>query len=467
MKGRNYIINESIKKIKKGTQYVEISSEVTKNELTEVNHTDFDINQYSTLKFIPASGAATRMFKDLYTYRNDQTNNDFIETFFNQLDEFAFYEELSSQLDINPLDLEKTEDRLLVINQLLTNKMNYGSLPKALLKFHQYEDCKTPIDEHIFEGENYLNLDKIKLHFTISPEHEELFLGYVNQASKNKENLDITYSFQKPETQTLAADLNNEPFIQDNGEVLYRPGGHGSLIENLNDLEEDIIFIKNIDNVCHQHQAKDTITSKKQLAIAGVEVKNQIDQYVSDLVSDSFDLDEISQFIEDTLNITYKKEMTKEVALKFLNRPLRVCGVVKNQGDPGGGPYIVDNGDYLDLQICEEAEIDVNDEHKKAIMSRSKYFNPVDLVCFTKDYEGKKFNLLNYVNENRYFVTEKSREGRPVKALEHPGLWNGAMHDWNTLFVEVPATTFNPVKNVNDLLKEGHQSKSVKSYRVK
>lgn len=460
-------MNESIKKIKKGTQYVEITSEVTKTELTEVNHTDFDINQYSTLKFIPASGAATRMFKNLYTYRNDQINTDFIHTFFNQLKDFAFYEELSSQLDIDPLDLEKTEDRLLVINQLLTNKMNYGSLPKALLKFHQYEDCKTPIDEHIFEGENYLNLDKIKLHFTISPEHEELFLEYVNQASKNKENLDITYSFQKPETQTLAADLNNEPFIQDNGEVLYRPGGHGSLIENLNDLEEDIIFIKNIDNVCHQHQAKDTITSKKQLAIAGVEVKNQIDQYVSDLVSDSFDLDEISQFIEDTLNITYKKEMTKEVALKFLNRPLRVCGVVKNQGDPGGGPYIVDNGDYLDLQICEEAEIDVNDEHKKAIMSRSKYFNPVDLVCFTKDYEGKKFNLLNYVNENRYFVTEKSREGRPVKALEHPGLWNGAMHDWNTLFVEVPATTFNPVKNVNDLLKEGHQSKSVKSYSFK
>lgn len=205
-------------------------------------------------------------------------------------------------------------------------------------------------------------------------------------------------------------------------------------------------------------QATDEMESKKMLASTGMEVKQQIDQYSFEILSGDFNLNEMNVFIQETLNITYKREMTKDIALKFLNRPLRLCGVVKNEGEPGGGPYIVDNGDYLDLQICEASEIDMNDEQQVEILNTSEYFSPVDLVCFVKDYKGDKFNLLNYVNEDRYFISEKSYEGKPLKALEHPGLWNSAMHHWNTLFVEVPLSTFNPVKNVNDLLKEGHQA---------
>src|SRR5699024_6461167 len=314
-------------------------------------------------------------------------------------------------------------------------------------------DCLTPIDEHIFEGENYLDADDMNLHFTISEEDEALFNEYVEKATEGKENINITYSFQKKMTDTVAADMNNEPFVLENGEVLYRPGGHGALIENLNDLKEDIIFIKNIDNVCHRSRVEETIESKKKLASIGMEVKEQIDRYVADLLSGNFDLAEISSFIEEMLNITLKREMTKEDALHFLNRPLRVCGVVENTGEPGGGPFVVDNGDYLDLQICETSEIDMDNPKQVEILHDSEFFNPVDLVCFVKDHKGDKFNLLDYVNEDRYFISEKSYEGRPLKALEHPGLWNGAMHNWNTLFVEVPLATFNPVKNVNDLLK--------------
>lgn len=232
--------------------------------------------------------------------------------------------------------------------------MNYGSFPKAFIKFHRYGDeALTPIDEHIFEGENYLDADDVNLHFTISEEDEDLFNNYVSKAIEGKDNINITYSFQKKKTDTVAADLNNEAFKLQNGEVLYRSGGYGALIENLNVLEEDIIFIKNIDNVSHQSQSKDTIESKKMLASIGMEVKQQIDRYINDLINDMYNLTEINTFLKETLNITYKKEITKEVALKFLNRPLRVCGVVENTGEPGGGPFIVDNGDYLDLQICE------------------------------------------------------------------------------------------------------------------
>lgn len=344
------------------------------------------------------------------------------------------------------------------IKHFLNNEMHYGNLPKAFLKFHRYgSEVSTPIDEHIYEGEHYLNPDNVNLHFTISPEYEEQFNEYVEKAIEGKNNINISYSFQKEKTNTMAVDMNNEPFKMNNGEILYRPGGHGSIIESLNDLNEDIIFIKNIDNVCHQSRAAETIESKRMLASIGVDVKQQIDQYVLDLLSDTYNLTEISVFISETLHIKLKREMTKEDALAFLNRPLRVCGVVKNEGAPGGGPYVVDNGDYLDLQICETSEINMNNPEQVEILNNSEYFNPVDLVCFVKDYKGDKFNLLNFVNEDRYFITEKTYEGRPLKALEHPGLWNGAMHHWNTLFVEVPLSTFNPVKTVNDLLGEGHR----------
>lgn len=447
-----------MEKFEKGVQYVNIASAVTKNELTSFNGKNKELDSLSKVKFIPASGAATRMFKDLYAYLDNQETTEFISIFFDNLENFAFYETLSKHIDFAQVDKNNDKDRILIINTLLNDKMNYGQLPKALLEFHQYKDrITTPIDEHIFEGEQYLNEDQVNLHFTISLEHEERFNKYVKKAISGKEHVHISYTFQKDQTDTVAATMDNKPFTLENGEVLYRPGGHGALLENLNDLEEDIIFIKNIDNVSHQSQVKTDMKVKNQLAEIGLETKLKIDQYIQEILSNDYDLNEITTFIQETINITFKGKMTSKTALKFLNRPLRVCGVVKNEGEPGGGPYIVDNGDYLDLQICEASEIDMNDEKQVNILNTSEFFNPVDLVCFTKDYKGDKFNLLNYMNEERYFISEKSYDGKPLKALEHPGLWNGAMHNWNTLFVEVPLSSFNPVKNVNDLLKKGHQ----------
>jgi len=450
----------SIERFKRGTQYVNVAQAVSKNELTAVKAMNDNAKDYTKVKFIPASGAATRMFKKLYTYIDTQKNTPFIDEFFDHLEEFAFYDALEKQINLSVLDKETTEDRVFIIQQLLNQDMNYGSMPKALIDFHRYENSvTTPIDEHIYEGEHYLDSDEVNLHFTIAKADEQQFNEYVERVTDDKDAMNITYSFQKERTDTLAVDMDNEPFLLQNEEVLYRPGGHGALLDNLNDIEEDIIFIKNIDNVNHQSQTEVTIESKKKLAAIGTEVKQQIDQYLLDIEADKYDLDEIVAFIEGTLNIHLKdeNEWTKDKALEFLNRPLRVAGVVKNEGEPGGGPYVVDNGDYYDLQICETSEIDGDNEEQVDIMNASEYFNPVDLVCFVKDYKGEKFDLMAYANEERYFISEKTYEGRPLKALEHPGLWNGSMHHWNTLFVEVPSETFNPVKTVNDLLKDGHQ----------
>ena len=453
-----------IQKFKKGTQYVNIKAVVTETELYSVDDFTDEYLDHKCVKFIPASGAATRMFKELYTLLDDRKETEFICQFFDNLEKFAFYEEIEGLIEIEKISKDSLEGRLEIIDFIVNSELDYGRFPKALIKMHEYEGTlTTPIDEHIYEGEQYLNNEDISLHFTLAKEHEDMFNAYVKDILFEKDHLTITYSFQKEETNTMAVDMENKPFLLENGEVLYRPGGHGALLENLNDLEADIIFIKNVDNVCHRSQAEETIQSKKALASAGLEVKEHIDQYIQAILSDEFDMVEIEGFISDTLNISYKHQMTKEKALSFLNRPLRVCGMVENSGEPGGGPFVVDNGDYSDLQICEKAEIDMNDEEKVQIMNDSQYFNPVDLVCFIKDYKGDKFDLTKYANEERYFITEKSYKGRKLKALEHPGLWNGAMHNWNTLFVEIPTETFNPVKNVNDLLRPGHRDiKSVK-----
>ncbi len=449
-------MDKFISMFKKGTQFVNIVSAVTSEELTCSSVVNNEYTEKKCMKFIPASGAATRMFKSLYAFLEDPIETDFIKVFFDNLEKFAFYD----LLDMDGLDKQILEDRLLIVEKVLSTELNYGQLPKALIKMHKYDTyTSTPIDEHIYEGESYLDADNVDLHFTISKEHEALFNDYVDHALNNKDKVHITYSFQKKQTDTLAVDMNNAPFILEDGQVLYRAGGHGALIENLNDLDGDIIFIKNIDNVCHKDHSKETIDSKKMLASVGLDVKKQIDAYIKTLHDGTFQLSEVKDFIHSTLNITFKSELTKEKALSILDRPLRVCGVVKNQGEPGGGPFIVDNGDYTDLQICEKAEINLENPEHAAILNASQYFNPVDLVCFVRNYAGEKYNLLDYINKDRFFISEKTYKGRALKALEHPGLWNGAMHNWNTLFVEVPLATFNPVKTVNDLLREGHRSK--------
>ena len=449
-----------IDRFKKGSLYVNIVAPVTENEMTRVDGLADDYSSRECIKFVPASGAATRMFKDLYEYMDHGVETEYVGRFFDHLDQFAFHDHMKDSLDSRELNKDTTGGRRGIISCLLDSDLNYGSLPKALIKMHSYEDhATTPIDEHIYEGEHYLNKDAVGLHFTISEEHEEEFKRYTEHALNGKEHVDISYSFQKKQTDTLAVDMDNSPFLLENGQVLYRPGGHGALIENLNDLDAHIVFIKNIDNVCHRSQVDETIDSKKMLASAGLEVKEAIDGYISAILSDDYDLDEIGVFLNDRLNIVCKDQLTRESALAFLDRPLRVCGMVKNQGEPGGGPFVVDNGNYRDLQICEKSEIDLNDDEKVEILNSSKFFNPVDLVCFIKNHRGEKFNLLDFVNNDRYFISEKTYKGRKLKAFEHPGLWNGAMHNWNTLFVEVPLSTFNPVKTVNDLLRDGHRGR--------
>jgi len=447
-----------IKRFERGVQYSKIVRAVTAHDFYREGQEDESYLDLQSVKFIPASGAATRMFQDLYAFVNESVESEKVVSFFENLQGFAFFDELRNHVDCDIPEEAEASDRVAIALSLLETGLNYGNLPKALIQMHRYEEfAATPIDEHIYEGERYLAPEGINLHFTISKEHEDLFNTYVAQVTENKPHVHISYSFQKPSTDTLAVDLSNQPFLLEEGNPLYRAGGHGALIENLNDLDADLIFIKNIDNVCHRDHVQDTIAYKKKLASIGKAVKSQIDSYLGALSSGEEDLAEIAAFIRDVLKIESKLPLTIELAFDFLNRPLRICGMVKNQGEPGGGPFVVDNGDYTDLQICEKAEIDLSRDENAKILSESEFFNPVDLVCFVRDYQGKKFNLLNYVNEDRYFISEKSYKGRKLKALEHPGLWNGAMHNWNTVFVEVPLSTFNPVKTVNDLLRSGHQ----------
>lgn len=448
-------MDKSVKRFKKGAKYVNLVSAVTREQLTSINSVSDEYLNLNCVKFIPASGAATRMFEDLYKYLENKVDDDSINRFFNELEDITFYEDLKEFIEEENINKNTTSGRVKIIDYILSsNTMNYGTLPKAVIKMNSYKDYSTtPIEEHVFEGERYLNPSSLNFHFTISNNHEDLFNQYIKTILKGREDTKVSYSFQKPKTDTLAVDMDNNPFILEDGKFLYRAGGHGALIENLNDIDGDIIFIKNIDNVCHREYVEDTINSKKLLASIGFQFKERIDGYIKELLSDDYDIGEITEFINKDLNITFKDEMTKDKALSFLNRPLRVCGVVKNQGEPGGGPFLVDNGEYIDLQICEKSEIDLNDRKQDELFSASEFFNPVDIVCFVKDHKGEKFNLLEYVNEERYFISKKTYKGKDIKALEHPGLWNGAMDKWNTLFVEVPLSTFNPVKKVNDLLR--------------
>ena len=277
----------------------------------------------------------------------------------------------------------------------------------------------------------------------------------------------VTFSLQKSSTDTIAVDENYLPFRTQSGSILFRPGGHGALIENLNELDGDIVFIKNIDNVVQDNYKGDIVTYKQLLAGTLVQVQQKIFNYLELLdngILNNVQIGEIISFLEDVLCIKNPNiNLLDGDALllylrKKLNRPIRVCGMVKNVGEPGGGPFWAYNNDgTISLQILESSQIDKHNKSYIQMFSSGTYFNPVDIVCGIKDYKGKRFNLIDYVDPNTGFISSKSKDGRSLKALELPGLWNGAMSDWNTMFVEVPLTTFNPVKTVNDLLKEQHQ----------
>lgn len=435
------------------------------------------------VKFVPASGAASRMFKNIFEFLGadyDVPTTDFEKKFFDHIHNFAFYNDLNAACmdntgkNIDAL-LAEHNYKAVVSNLLEAAGLNYGSLPKGLLKFHRYADgVRTPLEEHLVEGALYAagKSGEVNVHFTVSTEHRDLFQKLVDAkvgeyAAKYGIQYHISFSEQKPSTDTIAADMDNKPFRDKDGKLLFRPGGHGALIENLNDLDADIVFIKNIDNVVPDRLKADTVTYKKLLAGVLVTLQQQAFKYLELLDSGHYrhdELEEIIRFVQHDLRCRKSDIKNLEDAdlviylRKKLNRPMRVCGMVKNVGEPGGGPFLAYNPDgTVSLQILESSQIDMKDPEKKAMFEQGTHFNPVDLVCAVRDYKGNKFNLLNYVDKATGFISYKSKNGKDLKALELPGLWNGSMSDWNTVFVEVPLTTFNPVKTVNDLLREQHQ----------
>jgi hypothetical protein len=378
---------------------------------------------HTVLKFVPASGAASRMFKDLFEYLEKGEKTAFIEKFLTEKDKFAFGPQLAGK------------DEQEAVGHLLKD-MNYGNLPKGLLLFHAYEDGpRTPALEHLVEGAMYAaSKREVNIHFTVSHEHLPLFQAHLaeNQAAYEAKlgvKFHISYSEQKPSTDTLAANPDGTPFRTEDGKLLFRPGGHGALIENLNEQSADIIFIKNIDNVVPDRLKGDTVRYKQLLA--GVLVTEQKRIFAQ----------------------LQNPDLSPEERAR-LQRPLRVCGVVKNTGEPGGGPFLVREEDgSVSCQILESSQIS-----DPALMQQATHFNPVDLVCATRDAEGHAYHLPDFVDEKTGFISHKSKDGKELLALELPGLWNGAMSRWNTIFVEVPVSTFNPVKTVNDLLRAEHQA---------
>ncbi|MBL0699708.1 MAG: DUF4301 family protein [Desulfosarcina sp.] len=449
-----------------------------------------------TMKFVPASGAASRMFKVLHSLNNldVKLNDDFIKTeeeadaavgrafgtFLKGIRNFAFYDDLKAVLQKNGLEL----DHLLaageykdVLEYILTPKgLNYGNLPKGLIPFHKYSsDSRTPFEEHMAEAAEYTKDHNglCKIHFTVAPGNAALIREHLDKISKfykkSGTNFNITYSYQKPSTDTLAVDEQNNPFRETDGKLLFRPGGHGALLDNLNSVKGDIIFLKNIDNVVPDRLKQDTFLYKKALGGFLVELQNEIFTFLRKLSCGDINQQNFKKMfkfirhrllisIPNYINDASEKEQEAYIFSK-LNRPLRVCGMVRNVGEPGGGPFWVEGQDKnISRQIVESSQIDPGSKKQQSIIASATHFNPVDIVCGVRDFQGNQFDLKKYVDNEAVFISNKSKNGRPLKALELPGLWNGAMSFWNTVFIEVPEITFNPVKTVNDLLRAEHQS---------
>lgn len=442
-------------------------------------------------KFVPASGAASRMFKDIFA--GMENANDATRKLAGCLEDFAFYSpEIFGSAPFEPCNTAR---------KLLTDEgLGYGSKPKGVLKFHRYADeVRTPVAEHIVDGQTYMrNSDgSVKIVFTISPEHTELFRDAVAEVKEKYEErygtkLDISFTYQAKETDTVAVDSEGKPFLKDDGSILFRPAGHGALIYNLNDLEDELVTVRNIDNVCVESMQPTLCRWKKVLMGEALKLRDRIFGYIyamdqltevgrniSDIAyipvynmnqGDPYATPECQQLcneIEEFLSSELCVEIPEakdcrdraEKLMEKLNRPIRVCGMVRNEGEPGGGPFIIRAKDgSTSLQILEGAQINPDDSDAVAALKAATHFNPVDLVCIIRDWKGDKFDLTAYVDEETGLISSKSYQGRELRALELPGLWNGSMSDWNTLFVEVPAETFNPVKTVLDLLRDAHRN---------
>jgi len=434
------------------------------------------------VKFVPASGAASRMFKDMFAFVDadyDKPTTDFEKKYFDNIQNFAFYDELDAACQKNEGKgikalIAEGNFKAVAANMLKAEGLNYGQLPKGLLLFHNYpEGPRTPMEEHLVEGALYAATNgEAHVHFTVSHEHMELFKQKVAQkadfyAQKYGIHYDISFSEQKPSTDTVAANPDGTPFRNPDGSLLFRPGGHGALIENLNEIEADVIFVKNIDNVVPDRLKGDTVLWKQIIAGVLVTLQQKAFDYLRLLDTGKYSHDQIEEMIRFVQqDLCCRKADIKELEdadlviylREKLNRPMRVCGVVKNVGEPGGGPFLTYNQDgTVSLQILESSQIDKSNKEYMDMFTKGTHFNPVDLVCAVKDYKGQAFDLPKYVDPTTGFISQKSKSGKELLALELPGLWNGAMSNWNTIFVEVPLSTFNPVKTVNDLLREQHQ----------
>jgi hypothetical protein len=454
---------------------------------------DQHFRQNKILKFVPASGAASRMFKKLFEFleTNDgeevpmeviskDKSPDSIFQFLTNLSKFAFYQDLKAALrekNHELSDLLSGGKYKIIIRELLTGIPDYAALPKALLKFHSYpEGSRAAMEEHLVEAAHYATdgLRIARIHFTVSPEHLEKFREKMRKVSgyyekKFRVDYDVSYSIQEPSTDTIAADLNNEPFRSDNGELLFRPAGHGALLQNLAAPDADIIFIKNIDNIVPDRLKQETYLYKRLLGGYLIYMRDFVHGFLDKAHSGVLTPEEIREavaFAREKLMLSlpenfesYELGRVREELVRQFDRPMRVCGMVKNEGEPGGGPFwTIDSSGRISLQIVESAQIDMKNEVQKDIAAGATHFNPVDLVCCIKNYRGKKFELANFVDETTGLISIKSSGGRELKAQELPGLWNGSMAGWLTVFIEVPLITFNPVKTINDLLRNEHQS---------
>ncbi|MDF0707208.1 DUF4301 family protein [Flagellimonas okinawensis] len=491
-------VENQIQTFKEGIPFVQLSqAAVVGNGILRFSEKEQqDLLQYfedhrkhlDLLKFVPASGAASRMFKAMFNFLDsydpskeklseylERTGDSDAKKFTENLSDLPFYELIMSRID-GKASNKDGEAYLFVQEMLLESGLNYGFFPKGLLPFHKYSSgTATPFEEHLKEAALYAKtMGRANLHFTVSEQHDAMFADEeALVAPKISERTDtdftISYSNQKPSTDTIAVDMDNKPFKNSDGSILFRPGGHGALIENLNDQDADIIFIKNIDNVVVDKNLETVSNSKKMLAGVLKKVQDKAFAYAELLDKEGVSIekaDEIKSFLETNLNVrmpvNYDGLSVGEqnaILKEKIDRPIRVCGMVKNEGEPGGGPFwIKDSDGNISLQIIESAQIDMDDKEQAAILQNATHFNPVDLVCGVRNHKGEKFNLLEYVDPKQGFITGKTKEGKELKALELPGLWNGAMAFWNTIFVEVPLVTFNPVKTVNDLLKPTHQA---------
>ena len=482
-------VTGQVERFKKGFPWMKIISAATPDRgicVLSPEEEDAAVSYYDKAvvrgkcKFVPASGAASRMFKDIFAGLDklqsgtDVNSDSAVGRLASNIRRFAFY---TPELFGEPQDTAAFRKKAAAL--VLTDEgLGYGSKPKGVIRFHRYEDeVRTAFAEHLVEAQEYMrNSDgTANVIVTISPEHRPLFEAALEEVRGEYERkygvkYNISFTYQDKATDTVAVDTKNKPFRKEDGTLLFRPAGHGALIYNLNKVEEELVSIKNIDNVAVERLLPVTAKYKKVLMGKALELRDTIFGYLRafDAASDPASsecrqlCDKVEAFLDRELCVqlplTTDPAARVELIRSKLNRPIRVCGMVRNEGEPGGGPFVIAGKDgSSNLQILESVQINPEDGRSSGILANATHFNPVDLVCCLRDYKGEKFNLLDYVDEEAGFISSKSYQGRELKALELPGLWNGAMSDWNTMFVEVPLETFNPVKVVLDLLRPAHQ----------